>query len=571
MPDSPSLPPWPTDEEKDFWRHRCLPLQPHAYFWFARIPLGIDRYLQLPGKQKTWFRTDLHLPICDALQAAADEWLRNRTLPTPTDRQKLAFCIHRNTGKTVLGTKGLNAYLQLHDPNITATIGSETQPKASKFLRTLRALWEGSDATSQWVPLYGDWSPTDPTSPWNSNELTHRYKTTTSESEPSIGTFSVGGGITGYHPDALFYDDPLSEEKIKAEENWVQAANDSYDSVLNAVQASGFVALIGTRYRENDPMGTALSTEHVKTWVGMPNIWPTVSLTEDGRWTCIFYQARHADGTPSTPHIWSAQELTAMEQKNYRFYATQMMNDPASVADSPLTDAYLTSLELTDLPENPGYTATLHVDTAFKDDTRKKSGDETTLLAFLHANDKTGQVIFDQGYGSPRWRSSDFLTQLIRTLKDYKTRRIRIKAITDEQLPGGKTGPFWELARQTARQHGLILPPVKVITRQGTTKERRIREAESYWLAGYAKVRHGAPGWPHYKAQLLRWSVMAHDDWVDAGADVFHPTVWTRPRTPPSPDAAPPQRQPQDAYLLSGGQHNPFQQQPGAYINDPIL
>ena len=113
--------------------------------------------------------------------------------------------------------------------------------------------------------------------------------------------FGVETSITGSHPDALFYDDPISYERLTTDTNWLETVNSQISSLIPVVQGDGLVVWVGTRYDEEDHFGVAFRSSGVASVSGMQT--DSIPLDPEGDIHVYFLAGR--DGRASPRPRWS--------------------------------------------------------------------------------------------------------------------------------------------------------------------------------------------------------------------------------------------------------------------------
>jgi len=509
---------WSSDDEAALWADICR----ESFWWFLQIAWGAAFYMEANPHDR-WLTERLHKPICDWLERHARDW-EGRRAAGLKERKKLAVILPRSYGKTVIVTKALTLWAHIRNPNIATYIGSETAEKALDFLRPVKAVLDGSDGFSRFTKLYGNWY--NPERLWTHRTLVHAMREQVGRSEPSFDTWGVEQGITGAHPDWGVFDDPISEEKLKDSGAWISSVNTAIAALRPAFRTDSFFVLVGTRYRDNDAIGTYLPMEGVKTWSGMQCPEARLSPQERGEWDVYYLQALDNNGESTFPEMWPTEELRKYQGSKSIEFASQMMNDPASGEHMVLTMEQVDQLwvEKENLPSYLSYS--IHCDTAFKAMARMGRGDESVVVVFGHDMRGNGDVYYIEGYGSNTWRIEEFTDELLKICQNYKRQGKRIRILTDEREMGGKTGTWESWLRSAFAGAGVLMPPFQLLNRSKLKKELRIREAAGFWVDGHVRLIRGAPGVHRLLTQMIRIGVSAHDDWADAAADTFAPEVY---------------------------------------------
>jgi len=504
--------------ERMIWASLC-----RENFWlFLQEAWGARRFMEANPNER-WLTERLHKPICDWLQMHVEEWEVARRAGHKV-RKKLALVIPRSYGKTVIATKALPLWAHVRQPNLSTYIGSETVEKAIDFLRPVKAVMDGTDSFGRFTEFYGSWF--NPERLWTTRTVIHGAREQMGRSEASFDTWGVEQGITGAHPDFGIFDDPISEEKLKESGAWITAVNTSIAALRPAFRTDSFFMLVGTRYRDNDAIGTYLKSEGVRSWTGMSCPQDDFMPRADGEWDVYFLQALDNKGESTFPEMWPTPELRRYEASRAIEFASQMMNDPASGEHMALTMEQIEQLwvDPKDIPTYMQYT--VHMDTAFKVPARQGRGDENVIEVWGHDMRGNGDVYYIEGYGSNTWRIEDFTDELLRLCQRYKKMGKRIRLMTDEREMGGKATTWESWLRSSFAGAGMTMPPFTSLARSRLKKEIRIREAAGFWVDGHVRLVRGAPGAHRLIQQMVRLGIAAHDDWADAAADVFAPEVY---------------------------------------------
>lgn len=519
---------WPLEDERVLLADACVAgRHPHSLWNFVRFAAGW--HFRCVEKKKYWLTTREHRPLLDWLQEIIEEWYEKRTTGH-AERIHVLVWLFRTFGKTNMVTKCVPTYIMLLDPDVAVYIGSETHPKAQEVLGAIKPTLNSEDPHSLFGWFYGNWYNKDRT--WTRSSVVTAARRSIGATEPSIGTFGVETGLTGKHPGVVIYDDPISEEKLTKEGgSALRAAVDSLDSIYPALENDSLFILVGTHYREEDPIGTVLSMEGVKTWDGhkSPDKWK-----ENGKWRVYFLQARdvsdtvnYAKGRPTAPETgWTDAGLRDYELKNAYQYSAQMMGTPSVGEHMEITPEQINKLLIKreNLPQIEY--VTIHLDTAFKTDQTRERGDRNVIGAWLHDIRPTGIVYLDRINCSASWRAEDFDTHLVTTLHHYRSEGIRVRAITDEREMGGKRGVYLRHLQDVISAAGLRIPEIIQLNRAGTHKIVRIREATNFWLDGYVRVLNDVENLDLLIWEMTRIGRSKHDDIADALADVWRPEIW---------------------------------------------
>ena len=507
-------PGWSAEDEMVLLRHFC-----RQDFWtFFLYCFGAWSN----PKGKRWISPEVHEPMAHWYQHHVDEWFEWRRLGL--NKQKhLAVLVHREIGKTTLITRAGQLWLHLKDPEIATALGAEKESLAAKMLEAMKAVLDGSDHHSLWTSLYGDWA--SGARKWSGKEIVHGGRRNTSRQDPSVTIFGVETSITGSHPDALFYDDPISYERLTTDTNWLQTVNSQITSLIPVVQGDGLIVWVGTRYDDDDHFGVGFRNQGVASVSGMN----TDSITPDpnGDIHVYFLAARDLEGKPTTPNIWSEDRLRKYQKAEPLRYAAQVMNDPSISELNPITREQIAQcgVEKKDVPWSSLRFA-ICCDTAFSDGTKVSSKDETVLVVHGYPRNGSGDVYVVEGHGNATMRAEDFGKLLVSTVQRYRRQGLKIIAITDEKTRAGKKDS-WRLALSNFfADVNEPMPRFIEFERGNTRKYERLHSASTFWVDGHVRWIKGAPGMERLCDQMSRIGQYAVNprtkiDWADAHSDAF--------------------------------------------------
>lgn len=505
-------------------------------------------------KGSKWLDEAIHKPLADWFMFHVEQWEANREkskLPIghPDHRdaevKHLAIIVHREVGKTTTISQAGQAWLHLRDPEFSSYTGSVDLPLSAKIVEPIKAVMDGSDRYSLWSKLYGNWS--EGSRRWKSGEVVHSARKNTARKDPSLGSFAVETSIVGAHPDAIFYDDPISYERMRTDANWLETVNEQIGSLIPVLQGDGLNVLIGTRYSSSDHFGVALTApeqggDGIASVAGLET--SRYQPHKDGLWHVYFLAGRDESGHPTTPKIWPEQRLKNYQRREPVKYAAQVMNDPTVSEFNPITPEQLRQCEVEkkDVPFAAMNFAIL-CDYAFWDGQKRINKDETVYLVIGYPRNGSGDVYFIEGYGDMYWRPEDFANRIVSLVQRYRNEGRRIAAITAELPMSGMKGLPEINLRNYFSDANERMPRYLEFTRGNAGKVDRIVAAVDFWVDGHVRVIRNAPGWDRLQEQMARIGEMQltvragrrlhrKDDWVDAMADAFRPELYQPMRRP---------------------------------------
>lgn len=473
--------------------------------------------------------------MADWYQKHVDEWLAARA--EGRGRQKnIAILVHRGVGKTTMFTRAGQLWLHVRDPEMSSYTGAEKTELSIRMLRAITAIMDGSDPHALFTKLYGNWESSGRT--WGAKEIVHAARKNTSRQDPSMGIFGVETSIVGAHPDAIFYDDPISYERLNTDQNWLQTVNDQITSLFPVIQSDGLVVFVGTRYDEDDHFGIAFREEGVASVSGMQT--DSIPIDPEGKWHVYFLCGRDENGEPTTPKVWPEQELTRYQKRDPLRYASQVMNDPAISELNPLNREQIRQcvVPAKEVPWSALRYAIL-CDLALAGDTKVKmsSKDETVFEVVGYPRNGSGDVYWIEGYGSKHWRAEDLTNRLVALVQRYRSQGRTIFAMTNEVPMSGLKGT-WKLVLQN-RFHDVNerMPNLIEFDRRAAKKLTRLETAAKFWVDGHVRIVEGAPGAERLMDQMAKIGQYKVNpkidiDWADAAADMFQPELYQPMRRP---------------------------------------
>jgi hypothetical protein len=480
-------------------------------------------------KGTKWIEYSVHEPLARWFQHHVDEWMEKRRQGI-VEQKHLAVLVHREVGKTTMVTQAGQAWLHLRDPELSSYTGSESLQLAMKIVGGIKAIMEDSDPYALFGKLYGNWASDSRV--WTAKEVVHSARRNTSKKDPSLGTFAVETSIVGAHPDAIFYDDPISYERMSSDSNWLQTVNQQVTSLFPVIQSDGLVVWVGTRYDDQDHFGIAFRDEGVVSLSGMKT--DSIKLDPEGKWHVYFMAGRDDDGKPTTPKVWPERRLSDFQRRDPLRYAAQVMNDPALSEFNPITKDQVNQcyIDAKDVPWG-ALKYSFCTDIAFADGEKRIAKDETVIVVHGHTVNGSGDVFVVEVVGSPLWRQEDFGNTLVAMVQRYRRQGKRIKGISGETARSGLKGALRQLLANYFADANLPMPPYFEFERGSTKKETRLVNAAGYWVDGHVRLVRGAPGIEKLADQMVKiGQYMVNKrtpiDYADAHSDAFQPEFYQR-------------------------------------------
>jgi hypothetical protein len=518
---------WDNPAEYDLLRHFC-----RTSFWdFFLFAFGDGNS---PKGQK-WIDPEIHEPLARWFQHHVEDWMEGREAGR-VEQKHLAVIVHREVGKSRMITSAGQLWLHLLDPELSSFTGSESLDLSRKILNVMRGVIDGSDPYAFFTRLYGNWSID--ARQWARESITHAARTQTSRADPSMGTFAVETSIVGAHPDAIFYDDPISYERLTTDTNWIAAVISQLSSLVPVLQGDGLQVSVGTRYDPEDHFGQMIEKQGIASIAGM--VPEGMEPSPDGNIHVYFLAGRDPsdrseefpEGRPTTPKVWPHTRMLRYQRTDPLRYASQVMNDPSISELNPITREQIAQcgIEKKEVPWSALRYA-ICCDTAFSDGAKVSTKDETVLIVHGYPRNGSGDVYVIEGYGNASLRAEDFGRMLVSMVQRYRRMGFRIMAITDEKTRAGKKDA-WKLALNNFfADANEPMPRFIEFERGATRKYERLHSASTFWVDGHVRYVKGAPGVDRLCEQMARIGQYAVNprlkiDWADAHSDAFQSEIY---------------------------------------------
>lgn len=478
---------------------------------------------------KSWIEPKIHEPLARWFQKHVDEWFKARDEGKKLSKY-LAVLMHREVGKTTLITRAGQLWLHLRDPEFSSYTGAEKTELSMKMLQAMLGVLDGSDQHALWTKLYGNWATT--ARKWSGKEVVHGARKNTSRQDPSFGVFAVETSITGSHPDAIFYDDPTSYERMLTDTNWLDTVQSQVESVSYAQQSDALVVWAGTRYAANDHFGRAFGDDGVASREGMET--DSIKAEPEGLWHVYFMAGRDREGKPTTPKVWPEKRLLREQKRNEIKFAAQIMNDPAISEHNPITKEQIDQclIDEKDVPWSALRYA-IATDIAFWDGRSRVAKDETVYIVHGYAKDGSGDVYVVELDASDRWRGEDFKNRLVSLCQRYRRSGRKIFRITGDLSMGGLKGVWANDLANAFNDVNEPFPGGRLLefSRGGQKKVSRIIAAAHFWVDGHVKVVKQGKGVGRLMDQMANIGQMmvnakVKDDVADAHSDAFQPELY---------------------------------------------
>lgn len=507
---------WDLEAERDIIHDACV----RSFYWFLHEAWGLSYNSAL----QKWYDPEVHDEIVQWWQERIDEWFAARR-DNKLEQKHLAVLLPREWLKSGIITQAGQCWLHVRDTELATYTGSVDVDLAAELLGPIKKVISGEDPNARFTWLFGIWRDDNRT--WREGEVVHAARRNVTRHEPSFGTWGVSTGFVGVHADALFFDDPISYDRLERDADWMEKVVSHVASLGPVLTVDGLAVWPGTRYGDGDHFGQYVVREKVKTCFGHPLPIDFEMDKKNGVWDLLYYSGRDPDGFPSNPRVWPESRLVQDKARDPNKHAAQILNDPLQSGLNPLTPKDIAQCWA---PKNlipwPICQVAFHCDMAWKDPEKMNRGDYSVIVVAAHCRDGSGDVWFVESYGSNHWQAGDFFAAFQRLLQKYRMEKKRIFAVTHDLEGGGLKGGAELNFRNAAADIGLACPPIVPLSRGGTKKIGRIVRAASFWTAGHVKIVEGDAGNVALSKQMGRILASKRKDYMDAASDAFAPGVY---------------------------------------------
>jgi predicted phage terminase large subunit-like protein len=401
---------------------------------------------------------------------------------------KKLLLLPRGHLKTAIINKGFVIKSLLNNPNIRILIANQVWDKSREMLREIKGYLQDKTDLPK---IFGNFV----SSLWNEEKIEIAQRTK-SLAAPTIGTTGVEAEMTSTHFDLIILDDlmGLQNYKTKDQRDKVRAF---YRSMINLLEPSGTLIVLGTRWHLDDLYQTILDNERDYYDVMVR------SVVEDGR--IIFPKKFNLKFNGITKQWEQAKERTMdyinfLKKSTGQDFFSQYMNNPTDDENQLFKTSYFK--HYSERPAN--LFVTMCVDPAISE---SQSADYTGIVVAGRAPDKKIYVL-DTLRG--KWGSPKDIVDQIFLMKD----KWRPDVIAIEENGFQKALRYW--AEDEMKRTGIffnietVKSPVK---RDGLVKEYRIKGLEPYYRNGYMYHQSWMKDLEEELAQFPR---AKHDDLSDA-------------------------------------------------------
>lgn len=172
-----------------------------------------------------------------------------QALESPTRRKLIVM--PRGCFKSSVGVVGYSIWRLMRDPNERILIDSEVFSNSKNFLREMK----GHFSSPRFKALFGDLQGSN----WNESEMTITTRTKAYK-EASITAGGIGTVKVGQHYSVIIGDDLNSGNNSETQEGRRKVVQ-HYRMGVAILEPQGTYVIIGTRYADNDLIGTILAGE----------------------------------------------------------------------------------------------------------------------------------------------------------------------------------------------------------------------------------------------------------------------------------------------------------------------
>ena len=518
------------------------------YVYFVREILGLDcKYSRDPGTEKVLHEVGVEI----------QEWLENRHAQEVP--RKMLITVPRKTFKTSGISEVVPAYVSTFDPNISCGIMSWSYEKlALPIAEQIRNNFAAQTENNKLAAIYGDFHAQGSKNRWSGSHFNIDQRTI-DKRDPTVSVYGVRQGAVGHHFDVFILDDPVSNEAMMNDAEWLSRVWKCWIDLMATLNPNSLVIIVNTRYSDADLSGQVLTKEiepALKRLLGsLPDDWSLENFESIEKhapkagWKVIMREAVTNYGTKDAvynfPTIWSPARVEDVikgkvdefdedsDEYSELFFQYQLQNKPHMRKDNPIQPFHISMA----LGEPKKYSRDdaprigfmdFYCDLAFKsgENYRLQRGDYTVLHAAVPSDGLVWRV---NGYrGKPTM--DEFGDELIRMAMWAKNEfNARIRYMTIDQIPGQGDGDLsleiW-VDNLFRRYSKLRAPSVRRIKRGNKRKEDIILSTAWAWQEGWVRLCKEAPGNDQLCYQMQRIGQCKPDDDMDAFAAAFLPQFY---------------------------------------------
>jgi hypothetical protein len=481
-------------------------------------------------------------------------WLRHRG--EQASFRKVLIVQPRGTCKSATCTIPLPIWAHLHDSEMAAAIISATQDDMAKgkFGKATRNTFEGADPHSRLTDLYGIFQPKGAGKEWRTDKMTTVKRKNVGRGDPTYLASSVEKGLTSGHFDMVIIDDPITQEKMQGDKEWLNKVWQTYVRLPYVLNRNGLLIVIMTRYHDADLCGRVIREEvepavlkkfdgklppdfnYEQGWIKYAGLagWEVRydSVYED-------YDVETKRGRVVYPVCWSHEKIaqSRLTPEGERDFWFDLMNTPAKREDQPVTEEHVRKCWMESLDEMPPqalHAVDMHCDFSFKNEEafKKQTGDYGVIQVVAKYN---GHVYRIDGFRG-KLRQHEFGNEIVRLVRKVhhelktKVRYISYDAPTTHGAGDHSTNEWiYGLFRLNPDLPQAAPKALKRSLGSGHKKVGRVLDTAWAWQQGYVHLLRGSRDVDALVYQILNLGSTPHDDDIDAFSDAFHKSMYDAP------------------------------------------
>jgi hypothetical protein len=214
----------------------------------------------------------------------------------------------RGCFKTSIGTKAFAPWYLINHPDHSILIANQVARNAELMLNEIEQFLDGGNVMFNW--LFPEFiKPGDRWKPWSTEMMT--IPCGKPMGGPSIMTIGVGGRAESLHFHVIINDDLIGEKAMESDREMVDViAWHDYSTSLFVSPATGIERVYGTRWDLSDLYSV---------------------LLEDPKYKVMIREAQNEEtGEAFFPEFLPIETLREIRERNYAYYMSQYMNNPAN-------------------------------------------------------------------------------------------------------------------------------------------------------------------------------------------------------------------------------------------------
>lgn len=407
---------------------------------------------------------------------------------TRTKKRRKMILLPRGHLKSTIITVGYSLQHIAKDPNVRILIGNATYPMAVTFLGQIK---DHLTKNTTFIDTYGELAK-DPLiwKEWQIKlaigEDTMRHK------EATVTAYGMGGNLVSQHYDLIILDDLVNRDTIVTQEA-VEKTITVYKDVLDLLEPTGTMVLIGTRWHDADLYGWILEQrDHINVFDIMERQAASGTVTSES-----------VEGEILFPQKYNREYLLQLRREKGPYeFSCQYMNSPVDDDSATFSSNWFRYYEPHEIEGRP-----LSIFTFIDPAVSARSTADFTGIVTLGMDAYRNIFILD--IIRKRFNPTEMINQIFTTYDTFRPRQIALETVAFQQV-------LQAFIYEEIKKRGVSLPILEVKPDRTERKEWRIRGLVPFYEQGKIYHPRYVPEVKDLEAELTRFPRGRHDDLIDA-------------------------------------------------------